>query len=195
MQTLAPPVVARHAAFAGDSSRRRTDRTTSTTAPLRTQPSEATRERPVETEHDDQPSVLLVEDEADLRRLIRRRLERAGRFVIVGEAGDGVEAIELATELQPQILLLDLLMPRLDGREALPTLVQRAPRTMVVVLSALQASDEEVPAVAAGAFAYLEKTVLGSDMCDVIESLHQRFRNALDGRTAWAPERPPGQGR
>lgn len=194
MQALAPPVVARHASDAATPGWPHEVPATATTAPLPVGPSGTTSEqRRDESDEALQTSVLIVEDEPDLRRLIRRHLERAGQFAIVGEAGDGIEAIELATELQPQILLLDLMMPRLDGREALPTLVQRAPRTMVVVLSALQAGDEEAPAVAAGAFAYLEKTVLGSDMCEIIDALHRRFRNALDGHTAWAPERPPGR--
>lgn len=189
MQTLAPPAVARSAVVAQDSPRRR-DTGTSSISPDSTPPTP--RAQPTTSPNTEQTSVLLVEDEADLRRLIRRRLERSGRFLVVGEARDGIEAIELATDLQPQILLLDLMMPRLDGRVALPTLVRRAPRTMVVVLSALQAADEEGPAISAGAFAYLEKTVLGTDLCEIVGTLHRRFQNALDGRTAWAPERPPG---
>lgn len=136
---------------------------------------------------DGQVEVLLVDDHADLRKLMRLGLQRSGRFRVVGEAGNGTEAIELATELQPDIVILDLLMPELDGREALPTILLRSPRSMVVVLSALDAKTEAAPAIATGAFAYLEKTEVADDLADVIAGLYADFRRALTGETVIAP--------
>lgn len=142
---------------------------------------------------DDTPSdllvrVLLAEDEPDLRLLVRRRLERSGRFEVVGEARDGSEAIDLAVDHEPEIVLLDLMMPGLDGQKALPHLVARCPRTMVVVLSALAADVHEPQTRALGAFAYLEKSVLGDRAwVGALEDLYSRFQAVLDGHEAVTP--------
>src|SRR5690606_26715542 len=82
-------------------------------------------------------SVLVVDDEPAIRTLVRMLIDRSGIFEFAGEATDGAEGIELVKELQPDIVLLDLLMPGIDGRQALPTIIRESPRSMVVVLSAL----------------------------------------------------------
>lgn len=132
-------------------------------------------------------TVLLVDDEEDLRTLIRIGLQRSGDFRVVAEAANGREAIDLAAEHQPDVVLLDLMMPELDGREALPKLVSISPTSMIVVLSALQARQEAAPSIAAGAFAYVEKTELGADMAGQLTSLLLEFRRALQGETVLAP--------
>lgn len=137
------------------------------------------------------PSVLLVDDEEDVRYLARLQVERVGGFRVVGEASDGLEAIELAERLQPSIVLLDVMMPRMDGFTALPELLVASPSSMIVMLSALNASTNEAPALRAGAFAYLEKEVLGRDPHGHLTQLFARFQRALVGETVWAPERPP----
>lgn len=136
---------------------------------------------------EEQVEVLLVDDHSDLRKLMRLSLERSGRFRVVGEAGDGTQAIERATALQPDVVLLDLLMPELDGRDALPAILCGSPRSMVVVLSALDAGTEAGPAIATGAFAYLEKTDVVDDLADVIDALYADFQRALTGKTVIAP--------
>ena len=70
--------------------------------------------------------VLVVDDNEDLRALIRIQVEAQG-FTVAGEAGDGIEAVASATELQPDVVLLDLAMPRMDGLEALPLLWKPCP--------------------------------------------------------------------
>ncbi len=132
-------------------------------------------------------SVLLVDDEVDLRTLIRIGLQRSGDFSVIAEAANGREAIDLAGEHHPDVVLLDLMMPELDGREALPRIVAASPRSMIVVLSALQARQEAAPSIAAGAFAYVEKTDLGADMAGQLTSLLLDFRRALNGETVLAP--------
>jgi DNA-binding NarL/FixJ family response regulator len=132
-------------------------------------------------------TVLLVDDEEDLRTLIRIGLQRSGEFDVVAEAADGREAIELADRHRPDVVLLDLMMPDVDGREALPQIISRSPSSMVVVLSALQARQEAAPSIAAGAFAYVEKTELGSDMAGKLAALLLDFRRALGGETVLAP--------
>lgn len=79
--------------------------------------------------------VLVVDDERDIRFMLRTMLEAFGQRV-VGEASDGLEAIELARELQPDVVVLDLMMPGLDGFRALPALVEVTPTARIVVCTA-----------------------------------------------------------
>lgn len=139
----------------------------------------------------DDATVLVVDDEDDIRFLTRLHLERVAGFRIVGEATDGVESVRLADELQPDIVLLDVMMPRMDGPTALPELQRVSPRSMVVMVSALAASLHEHEAIAAGAFGYVEKGDLTGEFPSRLAELHERFRRALGGQTVWAPERPP----
>ena len=135
-------------------------------------------------------SVLLVDDEADIRYLARLQLRRDEGFEVVGEAADGLEAVDLASRFQPDVVLLDVMMPHMDGYTALPGILTASPRSMVVMLSALDAVTNEEPALAAGAFAYLEKDAIVAGFAEVLAELHGRFRRALAGETVWAPERP-----
>lgn len=104
---------------------------------------------------------------------------------------DGDGAVTLALEAKPDVVLLDLMMPGLDGREVLPLLVEQVPKTMIAVLSSLRAVDEADGTFAAGAFAYLEKSLLGPPLIDELDDLYLRFQRALDGRTVWVPEIRP----
>ena len=107
--------------------------------------------------------VVLVDDEPDIIFLARTLFERDGRFDVVGEAGDGEEAVRLAQRLQPEAVLLDILMPGMDGWEALPLIRRVAPEAAVVVVSALgRRQDVAERASALGAAAYVEKARLGS---------------------------------
>jgi len=101
--------------------------------------------------------TVLVDDVEDLRALLRILLQQDGRFDIVGEAANGEDAIALAGATQPDIVVLDLAMPVMDGLTALPPLRVAAPGARVVILSGLPA-DEMGPATEeAGAVGYLEK--------------------------------------
>lgn len=135
--------------------------------------------------------VLLVDDDADIRQVIRLYLERVGGFEVVGEAADGREGIDLAADLQPDVVLLDVMMPGMSGHEAVPELLRVSPQAMIVMLSALSAGAHEDRALSAGAFAYIEKSTLDLGLGQQVNDLLVRFRHALTGRTAWAPERPP----
>jgi CheY-like chemotaxis protein/anti-sigma regulatory factor (Ser/Thr protein kinase) len=107
----------------------------------------------------DRYRVLLVDDTVALRRLVRGLLEDSGRFEIIGEAGTGVEAVELAGALQPDLAVLDLAMPVMDGLEALPEIRRCAPQCVVVVLSGFDGARMASIAVERGAGAYLAKGV------------------------------------
>ena len=118
------------------------------------------------------PRVLLVDDNDDLRRLLRIQLERTGRYEIVGEAADGHEAVRLATELQPRIVLLDLSMPVMDGLQALPLILDAVPEVRVVVLSGFDHGTMSVRALAAGAARYVEKGMT-MHLADVLDDVLQ----------------------
>lgn len=111
----------------------------------------------------DQPprtyTVVLADDVPELRRLLRQILHWSARFTVVAEAADGTEAIALAEEHEPDILLLDISMPVMDGMEALPRIRAVSPRTKVVVLSGFEAERLEQTALEIGAAAYIEKGV------------------------------------
>jgi len=105
------------------------------------------------------PRVLIVDDNEDVRRLVRIQLETQGHYAVVGEAGDGREGVRLAQELQPDVVLLDLAMPVLDGLEALPMIKAAVENVKVIVLSGFDETGMRDLAFAAGASKYVEKGV------------------------------------
>ncbi|HVE46320.1 MAG TPA: EAL domain-containing protein [Acidimicrobiales bacterium] len=105
-------------------------------------------------------TVLLVDDQVTFRRAARTALELEGCFDVVAEAGDGAEAIRLAELHQPDLVLLDLVMPGMGGLEALPHILEVAPATKVAFLTALQ-SDAVGPKAVVNAAGCFEKSDLG----------------------------------
>jgi DNA-binding NarL/FixJ family response regulator len=101
--------------------------------------------------------ILLVDDHPITRAALAALLDQHG-FSVVGEAGDGKEAIELARRLRPQLVLLDLSMPGLDGLRALPRLREAVPETEVVVLTASGTEENLLAAIRGGAAGYLLKS-------------------------------------
>jgi DNA-binding NarL/FixJ family response regulator len=107
--------------------------------------------------------VVIVDDEPEIVLLERHLLDRDGRFEVVGEGSDGTSAVRLARTLQPHVIVLDVLMPVMDGWEALPLIKRVSPDTQVVVVSALGADSElNDRAVWLGAASYLDKLQLQS---------------------------------
>lgn len=105
----------------------------------------------------DRLRTLLVDDVEDIRALLRMLMQQDGRFEVVAEAADGETAITLAQQHQPDVVVLDLAMPVMDGLTALPRLRSAAPRAQVVILSAFPADQMGPPTLEAGAVGYLEK--------------------------------------
>ena len=99
-------------------------------------------------------SVILADDQPEVRGSLRRHFDRSRHFEVIGEAGDGMEAVEMTGHLQPDFLLLDLAMPGMDGLQALGELKEAAPATRVIVLSGMVPfHDMGNKALALGAFA------------------------------------------
>ena len=101
--------------------------------------------------------VVIADDVEDLRFLMTRALERSGRFRVVGTAANGREAVDRAVEHRPDVTLLDLAMPGMDGLEALPLIREAVPECTVVVLSGFAAETMQATALQRGAAGYLVK--------------------------------------
>ena len=104
-------------------------------------------------------TVLIADDVQDLRSMLRLALELSGRFTVVAEAMNGAHAVDLAAMYKPNLALLDLSMPTLDGLEALPRIREVSPDTKVVVLSGFEEARMAPVALKEGATAYIEKGV------------------------------------
>lgn len=109
--------------------------------------------------------VVVVDDEPEVRLLFRYLLASDGRFAVVGEAGDGAEAVAVTERERPDAVVLDLQMPKVSGLEALPLLRELAP---VVVVSA---HDEREAALSRGAGAFVDKARARTALCHVIIDL------------------------
>jgi two-component system, NarL family, response regulator LiaR len=112
--------------------------------------------------------VLIVDDHAVVREGLRAFLELQDRMEVIGEAGDGREAIEEAERLRPDVILMDLVMPRLDGVEAMRELHEQVPAARVIVLTSFLDDKRLVPALRAGAAGYLLKNVEPQELARAI---------------------------
>jgi DNA-binding NarL/FixJ family response regulator len=101
--------------------------------------------------------LLLCDDAAPLRRLYSLLFEAEGDFVIAGEAGDGYEGVVAARRLQPDIVLLDIAMPVMDGLEAIPGILEAAPDTKIVMCTAMVDDRIRRRALDLGAVDFIEK--------------------------------------
>lgn len=104
------------------------------------------------------PTVLLCDDSRALRMLAAGQLEEAG-FQVVGEAGNGLEAVGQYQALKPDLVLLDLVMPECDGRQALSRILEIDPQARVVILSSLGAQSDIEECLRMGARSYLQKPI------------------------------------
>ena len=111
--------------------------------------------------------VLVVDDQELVRAGFRMILERAG-LEVVGEGIDGVEAVRLAAELAPDVVLMDIRMPRMDGIEATRQIVSRRPETRVVALTTFDLDEYVYEAVRAGASGFLLKDISPSDLAHAV---------------------------
>ncbi|HET9731827.1 MAG TPA: response regulator transcription factor [Acidimicrobiales bacterium] len=115
--------------------------------------------------------VLVIDDEADLRILLWLAVESDGRCQVVGDASDGEEGVRLAGELNPDVIVVDQMMPVMSGMAAVPLLREAAPSAKVIMLSALGTPQLRARAIQAGADAYLEKSGSFAPLLDLAVSL------------------------
>ena len=120
--------------------------------------------------------VLVVDDHSIVREGLKYVLEQSGEFEVVGQAGDGVEAVNLAAELSPDLVVMDVMMPRKDGVEACRDIMDSAPETRVVMLTVANEETAVLEAVAAGATGYLQKE---TDRERLLSTLRGVFRGEL----------------
>ena len=106
--------------------------------------------------------VLLADDHSIMREGLQSMLKDSEEFEVVGSARDGVEAVKAASELSPDVIVMDVMMPKKDGVEACREIMESAPGVRVVMLTASTEEDAVIEAVAAGATGYLQK-VSGMD--------------------------------
>jgi PAS domain S-box-containing protein len=114
------------------------------------------------------PSVVVVDDAPEVRALVRTALQLSRRLTVVGEAGDGSAAVDLAASLRPDVVLLDVSMPVMDGLQALPQILKVSPRTRVVMYTGFNEQGLAERARELGAAAFVEKS---APLPDLVETL------------------------
>ena len=107
-------------------------------------------------------SVMVVDDQAPFRMAARAVIRRSEGFSLAGEAENGVKALELAIEIHPDVVLMDINMPEMGGIEATRRIVAELPDTFVILCSTYDISDLPPDAMASGARAYVHKEQLGA---------------------------------
>ena len=101
--------------------------------------------------------VMVVDDHPIMRSGLRDVLEASGRFQVVGQAADGEEAVRTVEELEPEVIVMDVIMPNKDGIDACREIMELLPETRVLMLTASSEEDAVIEAIAAGATGYLHK--------------------------------------
>jgi DNA-binding NarL/FixJ family response regulator len=115
--------------------------------------------------------ILIADDNPLVRYGLRILLQRHDGWTVCGEAADGLEALEKAASLKPNVVLLDISMPKLDGLSALPLLREKVPDAEVIILTLFESLDIARTAASAGARAYVAKSLLLTDLVPAIEAL------------------------
>jgi NarL family two-component system response regulator LiaR len=146
--------------------------------------------------------VLIVDDHQIVRQGLRTFLELQEDIVVIGEAGDGLTAVDLVRQFQPDIVLMDLVMPRLDGIAATQQVITLGLPTKVIALTSFAGDDQVFPAIQAGASSYLLKDVSPDALVDAIRAvyhgetrLHPDIARKLMEKVAHpvSPEAPAGE--
>lgn len=115
--------------------------------------------------------IIIADDHAVLREGMRNLLERENDFEIIGEASDGEEAVKLVSELKPDVVLMDIVMPKLSGIEATRQIKEISPATNILVLTAYSDIRYILGLLEAGACGYLLKNARGSEIAEAIRAV------------------------
>ncbi|HET7520793.1 MAG TPA: response regulator transcription factor [Candidatus Limnocylindria bacterium] len=122
--------------------------------------------------HDEPIRIILVDDHEVVRRGLRGFLELQPDIEVVGEAADGVQAVELAARLTPDVILMDLLMPNMDGLTAIATIKQASPMIEIIAVTSFIEEEKVTSALEAGASGYLLKDADAEEVADAIRAAH-----------------------
>jgi len=125
------------------------------------------------TEQTKRIKVLIVDDHQVVRQGLRTFLELHEDVVVVGEAADGITAVEMVRQLEPDVVLMDLVMPRLDGIAATRELRSKGLPAKVIALTSFTEDDKVFPAIQAGASSYLLKDVSPDELVEAIRAVHR----------------------
>ena len=139
----------------------------------------------IRPERGDKIRVLIVDDHAMVRQGLRTFLELQDAsdlpIEVTGEAANGREAVELSKRIQPDIVLLDLVMPEMDGLQATPKIIEASPNSRVIILTSFGDEERVLPAIRAGAQGYLLKDIPPAELV-------QAVREAYQGKVQLHPE-------
>ncbi len=117
--------------------------------------------------------ILIADDHTIVRKGLKVLLATEPDMQVIGEAGDGAEAVEKAGSLKPDVILMDLVMPKMDGIEATRAVTAALPGTKILVLTSFAADDKVFPAVKAGALGYLLKDSSPEELLEAIRRVHR----------------------
>lgn len=151
--------------------------------------------------------VLVADDHAMVRQGLHMFIDTQDDMEVVGEGVNGLEAVEMAAELTPDVILLDLIMPLMGGAEATERILEQNPRARIIILTSFGQDDQIFPAIRAGAMGYLLKDIQPRELAQAIRetfrgnvSLHpdiaRRLMAAVSGAEparAAKPAAPPGE--
>ena len=117
--------------------------------------------------------ILVVDDHAIVRTGISAWIETEADLELVGEASDGVEAIEKALKLDPDVILMDLVMPKKDGISAITNIIRENPNACILVITSFSEKTSAVPAIKAGASGFIMKDTSPEEMLQAIREVHR----------------------
>jgi NarL family two-component system response regulator LiaR len=117
--------------------------------------------------------ILITDDHAVVREGLRTLIGTEPGMEVVGEAADGVEAVQKACSLRPDVILLDMVMPRMGGLEAINEIKRECPEAQILVLTSFSDDEKVFPAIKAGALGYLLKNTTPERLLNAIRDVHQ----------------------
>jgi len=115
--------------------------------------------------------VLICDDHAIVREGLRTLIGNEADMEVVGEAVNGVDAVQKALEMTPDVILMDMVMPRMNGLEAIHLIMQKQPEAHILVLTSFSEDDKIFPAIKAGAMGYVLKDVMPQELLDFIREV------------------------
>lgn len=116
-------------------------------------------------------TIVVTDDAAFMRGLLRNIIEQSDDYEVVGEASNGLEAVEIAKKLKPDILTLDITMPQLDGIQAVPEILKVSPDTKIIMVSAMGQQSMVIEAIKKGAKDFVKKPFEESRVFKALENV------------------------